>query len=366
MKESFHSDNTLYYNTFTIQPGDPDPFILLPAVSAKQGGAAPMKEARWFIHPLFVFILSTVALAISLFLYIYWYVGVSKDLHRVIDRYQLDSHQFFEAKTWVVILILSLLVGLILAGILIIFIYNLKTLQLYRLQRNFINNFTHELKTPVTSIKLYLETFLKHSLPREDQLRYIGFMLGDVERLSTNISSILNLARIESRVHEGTPSPADLVELIRHFIIENRHLFKDGSVIVVTPEEGQLFYPVIAPLFEMLLMNVLTNALKYNTSSNSIVSISFERRKKQFLIHFRDNGIGLPSDELKKIFKKFYQGQREDRMNMGGSGIGLYLVQQIAKLHGGKMIAASDGPGKGSVFTLSLPIHHMEAHENVR
>ena len=120
-----------------------------------------MKQAKWFIHPIFVFILSTVALAISLFLYIYWYVGVSAGLKSVIARYRLDANQFFEAQTWVVILILSLLVGVILAGILIIFIYNLKTLQLYRLQHTFINNFTHELKTPVTSLKLYLETFAK-------------------------------------------------------------------------------------------------------------------------------------------------------------------------------------------------------------
>ncbi len=139
-----------------------------------------MKQAKWFIHPVFVFVLSTIALAISLFLYIYWYISVSKNLNLVIRRYQLDANQFFEAQTWVVILILSLLVGVILLGILIIFIYNLKTLQLYRLQHTFINNFTHELKTPVTSLKLYLETFTKHDLPREEQLKYIGFMLQDV------------------------------------------------------------------------------------------------------------------------------------------------------------------------------------------
>ena len=102
-----------------------------------------MKQVKWYIHPVFVFVLSIVTLAISLFLYIYWYVGVSENLNTVIRRYQLDANQFFEARTWVVILILSLLVGVILAGLLIIFIYNLKTFQLYRLQHTFINNFTY-------------------------------------------------------------------------------------------------------------------------------------------------------------------------------------------------------------------------------
>ena len=296
-----------------------------------------MKQTKWFIHPITVFILSTVALAISLFLYIYWYVQVSAGLKSVIDRYRLDASQFFEAQTWVVVLILSLLVGVILAGILIIFIYNLKTLQLYRLQHTFINNFTHELKTPVTSLKLYLETFTKHNLPREEQLKYIGFMLQDAERLSGNINSILNLARIESRVYEGKATPVDLMKTIRQFIAGNTHLFRN------------------LPLFEMLLMNILTNATKYNVSVKPRVDISFEPGEHELLIRFQDNGIGILKEERKRIFRKFYRGHSNDLVPVGGSGIGLYLVQQIARLHDGKVVADSEGPDKGSVLTLILP-----------
>lgn len=314
-----------------------------------------MKQAKWFIHPVFIFVLSTVALAISLFLYIYWYIGVSENLNSVIRRYQLDANQFFEARTWVVILILSLLVGAILVGIIIIFIYNLKTQQLYRLQHTFINNFTHELKTPVTSLKLYLETFAKHDLPREEQLKYMGFMLLDVERLSANINSILNLARIESRLQEGKPTPVDLPETIRRFITENRHIFRDCNIRVEPPPGGPLFYPVIASLFEMLLMNILTNAVKYNTSGHPRIDITFENREKSLLIHFRDNGIGIAQAERRRIFRKFYQARQDGPIPVGGSGIGLYLVQQIAKLHHGQMVAESAGAGKGSVFTLILP-----------
>ena len=314
-----------------------------------------MKQAKWFIHPVFIFVLSTVALAISLFLYIYWYIGVSENLNAVIRRYQLDANQFFEARTWVVILILSLLVGAILVGIIIIFVYNLKTLQLYGLQHSFINNFTHELKTPVTSLKLYLETFAKHDLPREEQLKYLGFMLLDVERLSANINSILNLARIESRLQEGTPKAVDLPETIRRFIHENRHIFHDSDIRVEPPPGGPLFHPVIPSLFEMLLMNILTNAVKYNTSGKPRIDITFENREKSLLVHFRDNGIGIAPAERRRIFRKFYQARHDGPVPVGGSGIGLYLVQQIARLHGGKMVADSEGPGKGSVFTLILP-----------
>ena len=325
-----------------------------------------MKQAKWFIHPVFIFVLSTVALAISLFLYIYWYVGVSENLNAVIRRYQLDENQFFEARTWVVILILSLLVGVILVGILIIFIYNLKTLQLYRLQHTFINNFTHELKTPVTSLKLYLETFTKHDLPREEQLKYIGFMLQDVERLSANINSILNLARIERRLQEGAPTRVDLTETIRRFISDNRHIFRDCEIRVAPPSGGPLFYPVITSLFEMLLMNILTNAIKYNVSEKPRIDITFERKEKFLLIHFKDNGIGIAQAERRRIFRKFYQASHEGPSPVGGSGIGLYLVQQIARLHRGKMVADSEGTGKGSVLTLILPGGVTEGGNNER
>jgi two-component system phosphate regulon sensor histidine kinase PhoR len=314
-----------------------------------------MKQAKWFIHPVFVFILSTVALAISLFLYIYWYVGVSENLKSVIRRYQLDGNQFFEAKTWVVILSLSLLVVVIMLGILIIFIYNLKTLQLYRLQHTFINNFTHELKTPVTSLKIYLETFAKYPLPREEQLKYIGFMLQDTERLSGNINSILNLARIESRLHEGESTPVDLPETIRQFIMQNQHLFHDCDIQVAPSAAGPLIRPLIVPLFEMLLMNILTNAMRYNASGKPKIDITFEQDRHALQIRFRDNGIGIPQEEQKRIFHKFYQGRHDERVPVGGSGIGLYLVQQIARLHHGKVVAHSEGDGKGSVFTLTLP-----------
>lgn len=314
-----------------------------------------MKQTQRYFHPIFVFILSTAVLAISLFLYIYWYVGISTELKAIIQYYHLDPNKFFEAKTWVVIFVISLLFGVLLTGILIIFIYNLKTIQLYRLQHNFINNFTHELKTPVTSLKLYMETFLRHELPRAEQLKYIGFMLQDTERLSGNINSILNLTRIESKMYDKEFTPVDLVELIQRFLADNHHVFQDCDIRLENLPEEPVLYPVIPYLLEILLMNLLTNAMKYNTSGAPRVDITFELQNQKLFIHFRDNGIGMTKEETKKIFKKFYQSRRHDNLPVGGSGIGLYLARQIARLHSGTIIAGSEGEGKGSVLTLILP-----------
>jgi len=315
-----------------------------------------MKQTKWFFHPILILIFSILALGASLFLYIYWYIEISMGLKSIVQRFNLDTGQVLAVPTWVVILVLSILVGIILMGIFIIFVYNAKTYHLYRLQHNFINNFTHELKTPVTSLKLYLETFRKHDLARDDQLKYLSYMIHDVGRLSDNINRILNLAKIESRSYGGEFLPSDLVQAVQRFCEHNAYLFQDCEIKILNPADHPFVYPIDPPLFEMLLMNLLNNAVKYNTSPQPHVNIIFAPINGRLQIHFEDNGIGIDKREIKKVFRKFYQIGRADDMTAKGSGLGLYLVDNIARLHKFKIKAASDGPGHGSIFTLTLPM----------
>ncbi len=314
-----------------------------------------MSSPRWFLHPIWIFILSIAALGASLFLYIYWYVEASVGLRAVVERFNLDKAQVLRSDTWVVIMVLSLLVGLILMGILSIFVYGQKTLQLYRLQNNFINNFTHELKTPVTSLKLFLQTFSKHELPRSDQIKYIRFMLGDVTRLADNINRILNLSKIESKSYLDEFVDADLEETIQDFFHDNDHLFQNCHIEIHPPPQRLRAYRVSTSLFNMLLMNLITNAVTYNESPQPRVDISFETGKRKLYIRFRDNGIGFDKREVRRIFKKFYQIGRAEDMSARGSGLGLHLVKTIARIHKWKVSADSDGLGKGSEFLLTLP-----------
>jgi len=316
-----------------------------------------MKVTRWFLHPILIFILSIAALGTSLFLYIYWYMEASVGLRAVVDRFNLDAAQFMAAETWVVIMVLSLLVGAILMGIFSIFVYGQKSFQLYRLQNNFINNFTHELKTPVTSLKLFLQTFSRHELPRADQLKYIQYMISDVSRLSDNIDRILNLARIESKSYEREFVQMDMVEVIDGFVSDNQHLFQNAHIRVHPADHGLPKYRINPPLIEMLLMNLMTNAIKYNDSEQPEIDIRFKTGKRHLQICFKDNGIGFDKKEMRKIFRKFYQVGDVDTMSAKGSGLGLYLVRTIAHIHRWRVIAASEGKGKGSVFTLKLPVY---------
>ena len=273
----------------------------------------------------------------------------------MVERLNLDAGQGFELQTWVVILTLSILVGIILMGIFTIFLYNQKTQQLYRLQHNFINNFTHELKTPVTSLKLFLETLLKHELDRPDREKYIHYMLEDVERLTENVSRILNLAKIERKNYEGVFQQMDVVEVTEAFVKKSRPMFPHCSITIVNPSDIRFQRRMDRSLYEMMLMNLLSNAAKYNRTQAPVVGISFSMAKRGLNIHVADNGIGIDTKEAKKIFRKFYQVGRSDDMTAKGTGIGLHLVQSIARIHGGRVFVESRGKDQGSVFTLTLP-----------
>lgn len=314
-----------------------------------------MTRTKWFFHPILFFVFSILALVVSYLLYIYWYIEISTGLEAIVRRFNLEPGQVFRAETWVVVLVMSILIGVILFGIFTIFVYNQKTLQLIRLQDNFINNFTHELKTPVTSLKLFLETFFKYELSREDQRKYINFMIQDVGRISANINRILNLARIEAKNYGGEFDTVDLVQVFERFLKDNRHLFSDCEINIHNPSGRAFVYSVNLSFIEMLLMNLLTNGMKYNMSNVAKIDITFELGKKGLNIRFEDNGIGIDKSETRKIFRKFYQAGLSDDMTAKGSGVGLHLVQSIARIHGGKVIAESEGRGMGSTFILTLP-----------
>jgi two-component system, OmpR family, phosphate regulon sensor histidine kinase PhoR len=314
-----------------------------------------MSGSKWF-HSLITLILSIIALVLSFALYIYWYLEVSEGLKAVVTRFKIDTRQVLEPQTWVVILVLSILVGFIIVCIFIIFVYNQKALQLYRLQNNFINNFTHELKTPVTSLKLYLETFVKYDLPRKDQLKYIEYMIQDANRLSENVSQILNLAKIESSSYSGEKNITDLVNATQRFLEENHHRFVSSEINVSNPENRSFMLNINLPLFEMFLMNLLTNAITYNDSKIPKITIRFQSINNKLMIRIEDNGIGIEKGEIKKIFRKFYQVGKSDNRSAKGSGLGLYVAVNIARIYSGKLKAESRGKCKGSQFSLILPL----------
>lgn len=317
-----------------------------------------MKRSPWFLHPIAVFVFSIVALALSLFLYIYWYMEASTGLRALVERFNLEPDQVLAPQTWIVILVLSILVGIILIGIFTIFVYNQKTVQLYRLQHNFINNFTHELKTPVTSLQLFIETFLKHELSREDREKYLRYMIADVGRLSGNINLILNLAKIESKTYQGVFTDEDPVSAVRELVDKSGMILEKADIRMHELPGKPVTCRLDRPLFDMLVLNLITNAIKYNRSKLPRIDIRFESHAGRLHIAFEDNGIGISGAEKKKIFRRFYQARIDNRTATRGTGLGLHLVQSVARIHKGQVQVEKRKEGTGSIFTVTLPILH--------
>ena len=322
-----------------------------------------MTQSKWFFHPILIFVYSILALGLSLFLYIYWYVKVSSGLTELIEKFDLPHDKVLAMETWVVILMLSFLMGIILLGISIIFVYHQKTFQLYRLQNNFINNYTHELKTPVTSIQLYLETFLNHQLAKEEQKKYIQYMLIDVGRLSEHINNILNISRFETQNQIHDVEPVDLIKFTEIFIANNKHSFAKIRIIFDKKTQSPLIFKMNISLFEMLFRNLINNAMIYNDNPSPIIKIRLEIINYKIVLSFEDNGIGIEKKYRQKIFRKFYQIGRADDRSAKGSGLGLYMVYSITKMHGGKISIFDPPEHSGSVFQLVFPYYPPQIGE---
>ncbi|MCP4912013.1 MAG: HAMP domain-containing histidine kinase [Oligoflexia bacterium] len=308
-----------------------------------------MFKARWYNNPVIVFILSLVALIFSLYFYIDSFLKVNEAFSKFVESRNLDPKQFLQSETWVFILILSVLVGIIIVCLVIIFIYYQKMIVLYRMQNNFINGFTHELKTPIASLKLFLETFEKHKLSEEDQQKYIGFMKRDIDRLNDNVVQILNLAKIEDKKYQGQMVVTDLAEFFESRREKVIHLLDKCHLVI--DHENSATVKIDPLLMEMVFINLLSNAINYNDKSQAEIHISFSRQGRNVTFHFKDNGRGISRKHQGNIFKKFYQAQKEGK----GSGLGLFLVSQVAKYHKGSVKVYSEGPGQGATFLFQIP-----------
>lgn len=306
-----------------------------------------MIKSRWYTSPLFLFIFILIALGSSLAIYITSYIEVNTTLSTFIMQHNFGQTTFI--RTWPNIVILSTLVATIITAVAFIYAYYQKLIQLYRMQHNFINGFTHELKSPVTSLKLYLDTFSRYELPRDEQMKYLEYMKRDTKRLSDNISQILNLARFEEKKYKIDYDNILFPAFIQDIIKNNSHIYE--KILIHFRRTHYVNIWGDRHLLEVLFTNILTNAITYNEAPVAQIIIDVENQDKMIEIRISDNGIGIDKNKQNKIFKKFYRAKKAVK----GSGIGLYTAYHIVKLHQGKISVSSKGLGHGSTFTIALP-----------
>jgi two-component system sensor histidine kinase SenX3 len=221
----------------------------------------------------------------------------------------------------------------------------------------FINAVTHELKTPVASIRLYLETLQTRPVEEGKRQEFYRTMVEDSERLLSTIEQVLRTGRVGSTSHlKLNRVRIDLNGVVEECLARVRTLhhvtsesldFQPGPPATVLGDPDEV---------RAAVSNLIDNAVKYSGSPMRISVETSPVDGKYVSVRVRDQGVGIPKIELKQIFKRFYRVPGPLATRVKGTGLGLYIVRSVAKRHGGRAWAESEGPGRGSTFVLQLPI----------
>ena len=313
-----------------------------------------MNRLRALFHPIFVFIGIQIAWIGLMVVWIYWYVKNSQNL---TEFAKMLPPEILESDfNWIVLMEGGVLMLMILAGVYVIFVYWNKQAQLYQLQSNFVSSVSHELKSPLASIQLYLETLKYQKVSQEEARDFVETMLSDTERLSDLIDNILESSKSDPKSMQLQFNSVDVVSFLRETIEYHKRLFEDKQCQIQLKFDNQPKIRMDIRAMRMVFNNLIVNALRYSFTGSSLI-IHVRQDEKFCNIDFIDQGFGFDKKELKRVFKKFYRVQNQETQNIEGAGLGLYISRQIVKSHKGKINAFSEGRGTGTRFIVSLPLN---------
>lgn len=313
-----------------------------------------MKKNRSLLFLVFAFIFAQFAWLGLLGLWIYWYVANYLIIKQVGDK--LSPQIVIDSPNVLVFVGGIILIVLIATAMFLIFRNLTVQVKLTKLYDNFIANVTHELKSPLASIQLYLETLHSKDVPAEKQREFYGLMMRDSKRLKKLIDSILEISRLEKKriAHNYHIYNAD--EVIRQLIKDSVEQFRLSDSAVEILGEAPCKCVVDKDAMQIVFDNLTDNAIKYSINPAEII-VKLSCSKKYLIIEFLDKGIGIKQKNQKAIFNKFQRIDNKNIPNVKGTGLGLYWVKEIIKFHGGKISVFSEGANKGSSFKIELPIY---------
>jgi signal transduction histidine kinase len=247
--------------------------------------------------------------------------------------------------------------GLIIAGLSVNTVFLVREIRRNEQQDSFLNAVTHELKTPIASIRMYLETLESRQLDEPKRREFYRIMLEDTDRLLGTVEQVLKAGEARQRSNRKNWQELDFSELVKSALDLTRlrhHLTPENLRFGAAPQEGLLVLGNPEEL-RTVVFNLFDNAVKYSGDSREIVVDVRTPDIDTVLLSVHDLGIGIPRSELKRIFHRFYRATNPLAGQVKGTGLGLFIVRSIARRHGGDVYAESEGEGRGSTFTVRLP-----------
>jgi two-component system, OmpR family, sensor histidine kinase SenX3 len=267
--------------------------------------------------------------------------------------------------TWVVLnwrevvpLVLGIIFfALIIAGIIVYTVFLVREIHRNEQQDSFLNAVTHELKTPIASLRLYLETLQSRTVNDAQRRDFYRIMLEDTDRLLGTVEQILKAGEARSASNKKNWEEVDFSSIVAETVelTRLRHNLPADALQFNAPPAEKIYLRGNPRELHTAVFNLVENAVKYSSEKKDIVIEVLTPNMDTILLRVTDQGVGVPASELKRIFKRFYRVASSATGRVKGTGLGLFIVRSIARRHGGDAFAESEGAGRGSTFNLRLP-----------
>ncbi len=255
---------------------------------------------------------------------------------------------------WTLLSVGTIVLALILAGVVAYLVLSIKTINLNRRQSNFLDSVTHELKSPIASLKLCLQTMNRHPVNTEQAATFHKLMLEDVERLDHLVTHLLAAGVVEKKDTFGLDSTFDLNELLHQTALTASQKYGLDPECMQFDTEPCLVTTRMVDM-DLILRNVVDNALKYGGNPPKVEIWLRSNVKGNILISVSDNGRGIPAEMRRKIFQRFVRLGSELTRERPGTGLGLHIVRTLVRRLGGKISVHDCESGHGTLFQLELP-----------
>ena len=312
-----------------------------------------MSRLRNLFHPIMVFIGIQVAWIVLMAIWINWYLENNLAIKEFAQEIRPDL--FTAEIQWLILFEGCFLMLLILAGVYVIFVYWNKQNRLNQMQSNFVASVSHELKSPLASIQLYLETLKYQDVSSEERKDFVETMLTDTKRLSELIDNILQSSKADPTSMALQFQPVNMKTFLAEVIKGYKRQLEEKKCLVDLKQDDSPTLNVDPKALRMVFNNLISNAIRYSPVGSTL-TIHLHKTGKYWGVDFEDQGFGFEKKDMKKIFRKFYRVQNTDTQNIEGAGLGLFISSEIIKNHKGRLKVSSSGRGKGSLFSVLLPV----------